>query len=298
MVSALDEGQQVGVDRVRLCGGHAVREALVGLQRAILEQLCRQRPGVRIGNDLIVVAMHYQDGHRDLFQVFGEVGLRERDDAVVVRLGAAHHALPPPVLDHGLGGFGAGTVEAIERARRDVAIELRAAGRNLRLEFVKHLLGRAAGIGCGLHHQRRHRADDGGLRHPALAVPRQIVHDFAAAGGMADMNGVLEIEKRGQGREVVGVVIHVVPVGRLTGPAVAAAVVGDNAIAMIEEEHHLRIPVIGRQRPAMTEHDGLTRSPILVVDLGAVLGLEGGHVSSFAVIRCRWWPVYSGTSAQ
>ena len=37
---------------------HAVREALLGLQRPVLQQLCRQWPGVGIGNDLIVVAMH------------------------------------------------------------------------------------------------------------------------------------------------------------------------------------------------------------------------------------------------
>ena len=51
---------------------HAVREALLGLQRPVLQQLCRQWPGVGIGNDLIVVAMHYQHRHCDLFEVVGE----------------------------------------------------------------------------------------------------------------------------------------------------------------------------------------------------------------------------------
>jgi hypothetical protein len=32
----LDEGEQVGVDRVCLRGGHPVRETLVGFQRAVL----------------------------------------------------------------------------------------------------------------------------------------------------------------------------------------------------------------------------------------------------------------------
>jgi hypothetical protein len=32
----LQEGQQVGVDRFRLRGRHAMREALIGLQRAVL----------------------------------------------------------------------------------------------------------------------------------------------------------------------------------------------------------------------------------------------------------------------
>ena len=51
--------------------------------------------------------------------------------------------------------------------------------------------------------------------HPALAVPRQIVHHLAAAGGMADVNGVLQVEMRGHGRKVVRIMIHVVAVAGL-----------------------------------------------------------------------------------
>src|SRR6266581_39799 len=68
-VSSSYESQQVGVDRFRLRGRHAVREALVGLQRSVLQQLCRQRSGVGIRNDLIIVAMHHQDRHCDLLEV-------------------------------------------------------------------------------------------------------------------------------------------------------------------------------------------------------------------------------------
>jgi hypothetical protein len=46
---------------------------------------------------------------------------------------------------------------------------------------------------------------------------------------------------------------------------------GDDAIAVIEEEQHLRVPVFGLQRPAVAEHDRLTVAPILVIDLTAVL---------------------------
>jgi hypothetical protein len=41
-MSRLQEGQQVGVDGLGLRGGHTVREAAVGLQRPVLEQLGRQ----------------------------------------------------------------------------------------------------------------------------------------------------------------------------------------------------------------------------------------------------------------
>ncbi len=71
------------------------------------------------------------------------------------------------------------------------------------------------------------------------------MHDLAAAGGMADVDGVLQIEMRGDGREVVGIVVHVMAVAGLAGAAVAAAVMGDDAIAVIEEDQHLGVPVIG-----------------------------------------------------
>src|SRR5437868_9009726 len=254
-----------------------MRKALVGLQRAVLQKFCRQWRGVGIRNDLIVIAMHHQHGHGDFLEIGREISLREGDDAVVMRLGAAHHTLAPPVLDHGLRGFGARPVVAIERTGRKVAIELRAIGSELRLKSVKDFPREAAGIFRGPQHQRRHRADDGRLRHPAVAVPSQIVHHLAAAGGMTDVNGILQTEMRGQSCEVVRIVIHVMAVAGLAGPAVAPAVMGDDAIAVILKEQHLRVPVIGRERPAMREHHWLTRTPILVINLGAVVGLDRWH---------------------
>jgi hypothetical protein len=57
----------------------------------------------------------------------------------------------------------------------------------------------------------------------------------------------------------------------------AAPVVGYNAIAALEEEQHLRVPVIGRQGSAVAEHDGLTFAPVLVEDLKAVFGGDRAH---------------------
>src|SRR6266567_490087 len=108
-------------------------------------------------------------------------------------------------------------------------------------------------------------------------MPSQIMRHLAAAGGMTNMDGVLQIKMRGQSRKVVGIVIHVMAVARLSGPAVASSVMGDDAIAVLEEEQHLRVPVIGRQRPTMAEDDGLTGAPVLVVDIDAVFGLDGRH---------------------
>ena len=55
-------------------------------------------------------------------------------------------------------------------------------GGQLGLKVVEDALRQAAGVGFGLHHERRHRADQHRLGHPALTVPGDVVHDFAAAG--------------------------------------------------------------------------------------------------------------------
>src|SRR2546428_11800348 len=94
---------------------------------------------------------------------------------------------------------------------------------------------------------------------------------------MADVNGVLQIELRGQGRKIGGVVIHVMAVAHLRGTSLAAPAMGDDALAAIEEEQHLRVPVIRRQRPALAKDDRLPLSPILVEELDAVLGRNQWH---------------------
>ena len=82
-------------------------------------------PAADVRDDLVVFAVHDEHGNGDLLEIFREVGLRERDDAVVVCVGAAHHALPPPVLNGRLRGLRTGPVEAVEGTNRQVAIELR-----------------------------------------------------------------------------------------------------------------------------------------------------------------------------
>ena len=48
----------------------------------------------------------------------------------------------------------------------------------------------------------------------------QIMRYLAAAGGMADVNGVLQIETRGLGRKIGGVVVHVMAIAHLGGTSV------------------------------------------------------------------------------
>ena len=72
------------------------------------------------------------------------------------------------------------------------------------------------------------------------------------------MDGVLQIEMCRYRSKIVGVVIEVVTIEYLAGAAVAAAIMGNHAIALLEEEQHLVIPIVARQRPAVAELDGLT----------------------------------------
>ena len=44
------------------------------------------------------------------------------------------------------------------------------------------------------------------------------------------------------------------------------------------QEEHLRLPTVRTQRPAVTEYDGLTQAPVLVIDLCAVFGSDRVHV--------------------
>src|SRR5204863_3547498 len=157
---ALDEGEKVGIDHVGVRRAHAMRELLVDLQGALPEELRGEQRGIGDRDDLVVVAVHDEGRHVDDFQILGEVGFRERSDAVVVGFGPAHHALAPPVVDHALRHLRAWPVVTVEGAAGDISIELRAVGGELLAEAVEDLDRQAARVGWCLHHDRRHGADE------------------------------------------------------------------------------------------------------------------------------------------
>ena len=55
-------------------------------------------------------------------------------------------------------------------------------------------------------------------------MPCHVVHDLSAAGGMANVDSVLQIEMRRQHSQIIGVVIHVMAVAHLTGAAMSSAI--------------------------------------------------------------------------
>src|SRR5688572_31775792 len=83
--------------------------------------------------------------------------------------------------------------------------------------------------------------------------------------------------------------IHVVPIADLARPAMAAPVMGDDAIPPFHEVEHLEVPVVGAQWPAMMEDDGLRvfGAPVLVIDRRAVLECNHVHLTSSCVRTCQ-----------
>ncbi|MND76729.1 hypothetical protein D3C80_683840 [compost metagenome] len=221
--------------------------------------------------------MHHQRRHVELLQVFGEVGFRERLDAVIGVLVAGHHALHPEPVDHALGRFRVRLVEAEERAAGEVDVQLRTVGQRGLADAVEHFQRQAAGVGFGLEHQRWHRGNQPGLGHAAGAVATDVTRHLATAGGEAEQHGVLQVEQLDQLRQIVGVMVHVIARPRLAGTPMTATVVGDDPIPVGGQENHLRFPTVGVQRPAVTEDNRLTGAPVLVVNLDAVAGSESAH---------------------
>src|SRR6266480_4063335 len=93
------------------------------------------------------------------------------------------------------------------------------------------------------------------------------------------MNCILQVKMCGQRRQVVGVMIHVMAATGLCGAAMPTPVVRYHAIAVLEVEQHLCIPIIGRQRPAVAENDWLTGAPVFEINLDPVLGCYCVHSS-------------------
>ena len=93
------------------------------------------------------------------------------------------------------------------------------------------------------------------------------------------MDSVAQVEMFKNGCGVGGVMIHIVPFGHLAGAAVTPAVMGDDAETFQDEIHHLGVPVVRAERPAVVEDDGLgvLGTPVLVEDFNAVRGGDVGH---------------------
>jgi len=93
-------------------------------------------------------------------------------------------------------------------------------------------------------------------------MPTDVARYFSASCRMSDMDGISEIELLGQLRKIIRIRVHVIAVPRLHGAAMPSPVVRYNAIAVLTEEQHLGVPVIGTERPAVAEDYRLSLSPV------------------------------------
>src|SRR6266850_2258709 len=65
----------------------------------------------------------------------------------------------------------------------------------------------------------------------------------------------------------------------LSRAAMSAPISCNDAEIFAEEKKHLRVPIIRRERPAVTEHDGLSAAPVFIIDVDVRSVLfSDGHV--------------------
>src|SRR5207244_1136118 len=120
-------------------------------------------------------------------------------------------------------------------------------------------------------------SDLGGLAHPRRAVGCQVADHFPAAHREADEHCVAQIEVLHQHLEIASEGVVVIPEGRLTRLAEAAAVAGDDSIAIGEELALLAFPRVAIEWIAMDQNDRAATAVVLIVNINwsAVLGADG-----------------------
>ena len=95
------------------------------------------------------------------------------------------------------------------------------------------------------------------------------------------MDRVLQAEMCRKRRQVIRIMVHIVSIAYLRRASMPTSIMRYHAIALPQEEQHLVVPVIGRKRPPMAEHNWLPGTPVLVKNLNSVFGCDGRHVDSF-----------------
>src|SRR5580692_3030966 len=117
-------------------------------------------------------------------------------------------------------------------------------------------------------------------------MPPNVTRNFSTAGGVAHMDRIFQVKLFSQHREIVGVGVHIIAIPRLFGTAVPSPVSRNDSIAALAEKQHLSVPIVRREGPAVTEHDGLSLAPVFVVNLCTVFCRNRWHTCSPVVVVC------------
>src|SRR6476620_3286226 len=107
----------------------------------------------------------------------------------------------------------------------------------------------------------------------------EITYHLAATRRMAYVNRILQVEMIGDGFQIIGIVVHVVAAAGLSRATMSAPITCDDAETFAEEKKHLRVPIIRRERPAVTEHNRLPAAPVFIIDVDVrSVFFSDGHV--------------------
>src|ERR1700691_954090 len=135
-------------------------------------------------------------------------------------------------------------------------------------------------------------------------MPPNITRNFSAASRVAHMDCVLQVQLLSEGRQVVGVGVHLVAVPGLRGTPVPAPVMSDYAVAKLAKVQHLSVPVIRAERPSVAEHYGLALTPVLVINRRAVFRCDRSHKAppffdlSYDSSPLPLWPPQAGAAPE
>ena len=93
------------------------------------------------------------------------------------------------------------------------------------------------------------------------------------------MNRVLEIKMLNELCHIGGIGVHVVTKECLCRASMASTVVSDHPEAVFEKEHHLTIPVVRAERPAVVKEERLRvfRTPVFEEDCCPVFNYKSFH---------------------
>ena len=118
---------------------------------------------------LIVITVKDQGWNVKPLQVFRQIRLGERLDAIVGSFMTGQHPLHPEKISQTLRDLGSRPVGAVERGA-EILEELRAIGEHSSAKLIEYFDRQAAGIRRRLQHERRYGANQHRLGHTLGSV--------------------------------------------------------------------------------------------------------------------------------
>ncbi len=250
--------------------GHVkpVRRAVI-FDQLRLSDAGRRRPARGVDrHGLLAGALDDQRRHAECGQVGTEVGLAERLRTGEGRLEPGLHRDIRRPVEHLVADRARDVADTEELLEEGVAQEMRAIVFQPLRDLIEHRLFGAIGIVRGLGHIGYDRGDQAGGDHALAIVPAHVTRDLAAAHRKADDGRFLRARRLQHIGQIVGERVIVIARPGLSRASETAPVISDGTETGLRQRHHLRVPHIGRQRPAVQQNDGTPFAPVLDVDIG------------------------------